>query len=85
MKINKRARRRLTTAALTILAAGLVALWAIPAAYAERGYQAVGGEWVLIAAAGVGVHMALRPRPKARRVAYSTPTVRRDSCERQSV
>jgi len=85
MKISKRARRKLTTAALTILAAWLVALWAIPAAYAERGYAAAGGEWILIAAAGAGVHMALTPRPKARRAAYSIPTLRRESLERQSV
>lgn len=30
------------------LIAYIVALWAIPAAYAQRGYYAIGGEWCLI-------------------------------------
>ena len=29
-------------------AAFAVALWAIPAAFRERGYSAVGGEWLLV-------------------------------------
>ncbi len=31
-----------------VCAAWLVSLWAIPVAFAERGYRAVGGEWLLI-------------------------------------
>jgi hypothetical protein len=30
------------------MASVAVASWVIPAAYAERGYSAVGGEWLLI-------------------------------------
>ena len=37
--------------AVSVIAAWLTSLWAIPAAYAERGYYAVGGEWILILAA----------------------------------
>lgn len=37
---------------LSIAAAGLTALWALPAAYASRGYHAVGGEWLLIISVG---------------------------------
>lgn len=33
---------------VSIIVAFLMALWAIPFAYAERGYYAVGGEWILI-------------------------------------
>lgn len=33
---------------LAIFAAWLVSLWAIEAAYNQRGYSAVGGEWILI-------------------------------------
>lgn len=59
---KKRAPRRALEryAAITLLflseiivAAGagfLVALWAIPAAYRARGYDAIGGEWLLILA-----------------------------------
>lgn len=32
----------------SIIVGWLVSLWAIPAAYAERGYKAIGGEWLLI-------------------------------------
>ncbi|TCX51977.1 MULTISPECIES: hypothetical protein [unclassified Dehalobacter] len=37
---------------ISLFAAWLISLWAIPAAYAERGYSAVGGEWMLILSAG---------------------------------
>ena len=33
---------------LAIVPAWLISLWAIPAAYNHRGYDAVGGEWILI-------------------------------------
>lgn len=33
---------------LAALSAFAVASWAVPAAYAERGYSAVGGEWLLV-------------------------------------
>jgi F0F1-type ATP synthase assembly protein I len=36
--------------AVSSFIAWLISLWAIPAAYAERGYSAVGGEWILIIA-----------------------------------
>lgn len=36
--------------AISTFAAWLISLWAIPAAYAERGYSAIGGEWILIIA-----------------------------------
>lgn len=35
---------------LSIFFAWLVSLWALPAAYDQRGYFAVGGEWILIIA-----------------------------------
>lgn len=35
-----------------LLPSCLVALWALPYAYAQRGYYAIGGEWLLIPAAG---------------------------------
>ncbi len=31
-----------------VCAGWLVSLWAIPAAYQQRGYEAIGGEWALI-------------------------------------
>lgn len=37
-----------TKVALSFLMAWLTSLWAIPAAYAERGYNGIGGEWLLI-------------------------------------
>ena len=37
----------------TVLAGWAVARWAIPYAYAERGYWAVGGEWILTAGAAL--------------------------------
>ena len=33
---------------LALMGAFAVASWAVPAAYAERGYIAVGGEWLLV-------------------------------------
>lgn len=38
---------------VTVLAGWMVARWAIPYAYAERGYWAVGGEWILTAGAAL--------------------------------
>lgn len=50
---------------------GGTAVWLLPAAMAERGYWAIGGEWLLIlAAAGLGLYLPyIRPRTnkKARR------------------
>lgn len=37
----------------------LVALWAIPAAYAERGYHAIGGEWFLVVSVFIAVFYAV--------------------------
>jgi hypothetical protein len=59
---------------LCFLAAGAVsygvARWALQAAYAERGYEAYGGEALLIAAAFVAVYFGAlrvpRKRPKAK-------------------
>lgn len=33
---------------LAVMAAFAVASWVVPAAFAERGYSAVGGEWLLV-------------------------------------
>lgn len=67
MKIKLRKRtRRLLALILALLVAWLVALWAIPAAYAERGYRAVGGEWLLVTVTGGAVYGALAPRAKKR-------------------
>lgn len=41
--------RILIRAAIAGAASWWVRWWAVPAAYTERGYKAVGGEWVLIA------------------------------------
>lgn len=40
---------------LAVMSAFAVASWVIPAAYAERGYSAVGGEWLLIVLTFVAV------------------------------
>ncbi len=40
---------------LAFLGAFAVASWAVPAAYAERGYSAVGGEWLLVAVTFIAV------------------------------
>lgn len=34
--------------AISLFPTWIVSLWAIPAAYAQRGYTAIGGEWILI-------------------------------------
>ncbi len=44
---------------ISVFAAWLISLWAIPAAYAERGYSAVGGEWMLILAVGATTYWAV--------------------------
>lgn len=51
------------------------ASWALPAAMAERGYWAIGGEWLLIlAAAGLGLYLPYIKKPhtnkKARQHRY---------------
>lgn len=33
---------------ISLIPAGIVSLWAMPAAYRYRGYFAVGGEWILV-------------------------------------
>lgn len=43
---------------LSVIASETAALMLIPAAYAERGYRAVGGEWLLIIAVGVLGYLA---------------------------
>ena len=73
IKLRKRTRRLLVALVLALLAASLVALWAIPAAYAERGRRAVGGEWILIAAVGGLVYGALAPRKVRRGGAQGQP------------
>ena len=40
---------------ISVMASVAVASWVIPAAYAERGYSAVGGEWLLIVLTFVAV------------------------------
>ena len=67
--LHKRTRRLLAALIPALLVAWLVALWAIPAAYAERGYRAAGGEWILIAAVGGAIYLTLAPQAKVRRVA----------------
>jgi hypothetical protein len=44
---------------ISIFSAWLVSLWALPAAYAQRGYFAVGGEWILIIAAFGATYWAI--------------------------
>ena len=63
--------RALLSVELAVLLGGSTAAWALPAAMADRGYWAIGGEWLLIlAAAGLGLYLPyIRPRTnkKARR------------------
>lgn len=66
--LHKRTRRLLVALILALLVAWLVALWAIPAAYAERGYRAVGGEWLLITVAAGVVYSTLAHAPRERAV-----------------
>lgn len=67
IKLRKRTRRVLLALILALLVAWLVALWAIPAAYAERGYRGIGGEWLLIASVGGAIYLTLAPQAKVRR------------------
>lgn len=78
IKLRKRTRRLLLAMVLALLVAWLVALWAIPAAYAERGYRAAGGEWILVASAGGAIYLTLVPQAKVRR---STKQLRRRQAE----
>lgn len=59
------------TAELAWLCGGGMACLTLPAAYAQRGCMAIGGEWLLILAAGAaGAQLALaltKTRKKARR------------------
>ena len=43
---------------LAVLGAAAVAIWAVPAALVERGYQAIGGEWLLVILTFVAVFYA---------------------------
>ena len=43
--------RALLSVELAVLLGGSTAAWALPAAMADRGYWAIGGEWLLIIAA----------------------------------
>ena len=58
-RVNVRFFRQIAEVAFHLLLSALgavaVALWAIPAAYAERGYSAVGGEWLLVAVTFIAV------------------------------
>lgn len=51
-RVNVRFFRQIAEVAFHLLLSALgavaVASWAIPAAYAERGYHAIGGEWLLV-------------------------------------
>ena len=40
---------------ISAMASVAVASWVVPAAYAERGYSAVGGEWLLVIVTFVAV------------------------------
>ena len=44
---------------ISLIPTAAVAAMAIPAAHAERGYWAVGGEWLLIALVFIGMMYAL--------------------------
>lgn len=63
--------RALLSVELALLLGSCTAAWALPAALAERGYWAIGGEWLLIlAAAGIGLYLPyIKPHTnkKARR------------------
>lgn len=69
--MNDKLYRALLSLELGWVLGGGTAAWALPAAMAERGYWAIGGEWLLIlAAAGLGLYLPyIRPRTnkKARR------------------
>lgn len=56
-------RTNLFRAALSALPASIIAylvgLWAIPAAMAERGYHAIGGEWLLVVLTWIAVYYAV--------------------------
>lgn len=52
--------KRIYALLFAIAAAAGSAAWAIPYARFERGYDAVGGEWLLIIASGVLVYKGLR-------------------------
>lgn len=52
MTISKKLLQLSRTAVGMTAFGGAAAAWLVPAAYAARGYWAVGGEWLLIALAG---------------------------------
>ncbi len=59
-KLLKKASRALIfgiiKAVVSFIPAYMAYLWLIPAVYAERGYYAVGGEWILIFSVFVGFY-----------------------------
>ncbi len=57
-KVAVKAGLFLVKIGISVFAAWLISLWAIPAAYAERGYPAAGGEWLLILAVGALAYWA---------------------------
>jgi hypothetical protein len=52
--------KRFYAVLFAIAAAAGTAAWAIPYAKMERGYDGIGGEWLLIIAVGVMVYHGLR-------------------------
>lgn len=58
IRVKRRAFEIAFHLVLALLGAAAVASWAIPAAFAERGYSAVGGEWLLVILTFVAVFYA---------------------------
>jgi len=46
-------------AIIAVAVVWISSLYLVPAAYTERGYSAVGGEWILIIGFGVAAHYLL--------------------------
>jgi hypothetical protein len=49
----------LAKSAFSFFVAWLNSLWLVPMAFAERGYEAAGGEWILIIASGIITYYGL--------------------------